>query len=389
MKTHYKVFIRLNQYCTSRGHWGSLNHVRHSILARGFKPMWKSVQFHRFVCAALSASLLLISALPGVTSASVPCADEDRKYATRWGINPEHAYKFGLTIKQLVADRDLAGLFELAPDELQVGPRKKFIENKTFDQVFTEDWRSTILASEPPCSPVGWRGFMLANGLVWYRFDTHDHPDIWQIISMNGVAEEKYTPAITDPAWRAEGKVIPPECFVEEWISSDNFEAYEDTYGIEDSGDFRKYPGKYFGREISRIEPITAWGGNIYLATVLGDCPITFGGFFDNVKPLIINAGYVSIEGCNENYCLKDSYRLLAQLSQVECQNLAPHLPGQCESAYLVETVEQSRGSIGAYIDFNFYGLFHLEDGRKAIVPLANFQKENDARNFLDELRGS
>jgi len=337
------------------------------------------------VYIALSVLLLLIFSFPKVLDASVICTDEDREYAAFWDnyYEPEDAYKFGQTIKQLVADRDLIGLFELVPDELMVGPRKKFIENKIFDQVFTENWRSTILESEIPCSPVGWRGFMLANGWIWYRFDP-DPSGTWYILTIHGATEEEYEPAITDPAWRVGDKVIPPECFVREWMSGDNFEEYADTYGIEDYGDFRKYTGKYFGREINRIGPIN----DVHLATVLGDCSIV--GFFSGVpEPLSINADYVSREGCDENYCLSDSYRLLAPLSQAECQSLAPYLPGQCESAYLIKTVEETGGSIGADIDYNFYGLFNLEDGRKAIVPLVNFSRENDARNFLDELRTS
>ena len=346
--------------------------------------MWKSAQFQRFVRTALSVSLLLIFALPEVLDASVTCTDEDKKYAKVLGnyYNPEDAYKFGLTIKQLIADRDLAGLFELVRGELSWGPRKQFIENQTFDQIFTEDWRNAVLEDEIPCSPVGWRGFMLGNGKIWYRFSGH----FGNIYGINGAAEEGYMPAITDPAWRVEGTVIPPECFVREWISGNNFEEYADTYGM-NYWDFRKYTGKYFGREIDRIGPITAWGRDVHLITVLGDCPIS--RFFDDAqKPLKIDADYVSRERCtDENYCLSNSYRLLTPLSQVECQNLAAHLPGQCESAYLVETAEETGGSMGTDYRYNFYGLFNLEDGRKAIVPLVNFRNENNARNFLDGLR--
>lgn len=318
------------------------------------------------------------------------CPDKAHKESgEKRGYDPEEAYNFGLTIKQLVADRDLTGLFELVQSELMRGPRKRFIEGRTFDQVFSKDWRSTILASEVECSPVGWRGFTLADGLVWYKFDSPYYPGVWQIISINGAVEEEYTSAITDPAWRVEDKVIPPECFVREFASGDNFEVYADTYGIEDFGDFLKYTGKYFGREIDRLEPITAYRWTFHLATILGDCPTADPEIYvSSLATLSIDKDDVTRARClDEDRCLEDSYRLLAPLSQAECQNLAPYLPGQCESAYLVETAEETGGTMGTIYHYNFYGLFNLADGRKAIVPLVNFHFENDARNFLDEFR--
>ena len=309
--------------------------------------MWKSSQFQRLGFTVLSVTVLLFSTMPEMSNAASNCSDEDREYAAYRSndYDPEMAYKFGLTIKRLVADRDLAGLFELVRGELSWGPRKKFIENKTFDQVFTDDWRNAILESKPPCSPVGWRGFMLGNGKIWYRFSHYGN-----IYGINGAAEEEYFPEITDPAWRVDDRIIPPECF-------------------------------------ARVGSKGARGTGDHLITVLEDCPIS--QFFDSTQnTLSIDADYVSRERCtDESYCLSDSYRLLTPLSQVECQNLVDHLPGQCESAYLVETAEETGGSMGTIFHYNFYGLFNLEDGRKAIVPLVNFDEENDARNFLDDLK--
>ena len=36
-----------------------------------------------------------------------------------------------------------------------------------------------------------------------------------------------------------------------------------------------------------------------------------------------------------------------------------------------------------------FYGLFRFADGRRAIAPLVNFDADNEARNFMDELAAS
>ena len=49
------------------------------------------------------------------------------------------------------------------------GSRRKFLKNESFNEIFSESWRRKILESEPWCEPVGWKGFMLANGLIRYE----------------------------------------------------------------------------------------------------------------------------------------------------------------------------------------------------------------------------
>lgn len=348
----------------------------------------KSAQFQRLLLITLSA--LWISALPEVSIASANCSNEDKEYAKGWNdyYNPEDAYQFGNIIKQLVADRDLDGLFDLVKGELQNGPRKRFIATRTFNQVFTEEWRSAVLASEAPCRPVGWRGFMLANGLVWFNIGGRP-PGTWQIFAINRAAKEDYTYEPSDPAWRVDGRIVPPQCFVKNLMSAENFRVYEETFGIADTENFRRNTGQYFGREIDRLDPIVSPSGNkkVPLATFLDACSSTDAVPLSNSHPPPIGgADNVSNEICYEELCMPYSYRLLASVSQSECQNMAPHLSGRCESAYLVRIGDYSGGSIGWDYGFNIYGLFRFDDGRKAFVPLVNFYNENNARNFIDSL---
>ena len=59
---------------------------------------------------------------------------------------------------------------------------------------------------------------------------------------------------------------------------------------------------------------------------------------------------------------------------------------GRCESAYLLRIAEESGGNMGPHVTFNIFGLFALDDGRRAMVPLVNLNNENDARNFIDDI---
>ena len=112
------------------------------------------------------------------------CSKEDKEYADFWRnyYTPEGAYAFGLKVQSLVSNEDLSGIFSLVQGELQNGPRKAFVANKTFKEVFDEEWISQVLGDNAPCSPMGWRGFMLGNGLIWYN----KAEDEWAIFSING-----------------------------------------------------------------------------------------------------------------------------------------------------------------------------------------------------------
>ena len=114
------------------------------------------------------------------------CSKEDKEYADFWQnyYTPEDAYAFGLKVQSLVSNEDLSGIFSLVQGELQNGPRKEFVASKIFKEVFDEEWISQVLGDNAPCSPIGWRGFMLGNGLIWYN----KTDDVWTIFSINGAA---------------------------------------------------------------------------------------------------------------------------------------------------------------------------------------------------------
>ena len=122
--------------------------------------------FLRFFCCCLGFAIFCIS--PVLAS---QCNKEDREYAEFWDdyYTPDGAYAFGLKVQQFVKNNDLQGIFSLVEGELENGPRKKFVNSKLFKEIFDNEWVELVLSSEPPCSPVGWRGFMLGNGMIWYN----------------------------------------------------------------------------------------------------------------------------------------------------------------------------------------------------------------------------
>ena len=115
--------------------------------------------------------ILFISLMYYTPSTAFNCTSEDIEYAKNWDnyYKPQEAYDFGIKIQNIIKAKDLEGLFSLVKGELQSGPRRSFIKNKSFDKIFTEEWVNSLLSSSPNCSPQGWRGFMLDSGKIWYN----------------------------------------------------------------------------------------------------------------------------------------------------------------------------------------------------------------------------
>lgn len=342
---------------------------------------------------ALVAVLALhVALVPRVADAAPHCDldEQDRPAPAGRYYDPEEAYAFGQTIQNHVANRDLSGLFGLVHGELDNGPRRAFIRQHAFHDIFPERWRASVLADEPPCHPTGWRGFMLARGLIWFNFDPGSAR--WHVFAVNDAASEPDELTGADPAWRIDGVVIPPQCFTRLWESGDNFEEFERTFGISDRNDFRTNVGRYLGREIGHLEPLDIefyWGaGKISLANFPPDCADADGLSPEhrNAAP-VVEDDRVSSTRCDaDDVCTEFEYRRLATVSLAECRRLAPHMPGRCESAYLVRAGDYSGGTIGWNMQFNLYGLFALDDGRRALVPLVIFHTRNEALNFIDEI---
>ena len=327
------------------------------------------------LAAALASALL---AAPASGADQTHCAAGSRVQAT---------YEFGHTVQRAVERRDLDALFAHVDGELANGPRRRFVRDKRFDDIFPDSWRQAVIADEPACEEPGWRGYMLGNGRVWYDFASN--ADDLHIFSING-AEVKPV-ASPDIGWRVDDALVPPQCFAKIWMSADNYEAFEDRFAIADHADFRAHPGRYFGREIGSLDPIDApWGGEkVALARSLAACFAQTGSTGPNTTHTapVVETDTVSSRSCDSaGYCTDCAYRLLAPIPPAKCQKLAPHLPGVCEDANLVRIGDYGGGTIGWDVQAIIYGLFALEDGRRFVVPLANFPGENDARNFVDGL---
>ena len=177
---------------------------------------------HRYLKTLLTLLILSYSQSFSATACNTPL---DHKNAEYWQYNLDEAYQFGLKIQSLIKDKNSEGLMDLIHGELTHGPRKKHIKSLPFDNIFPEIWQKTILQSKPPCSPIGWRGFTLGSGLIWYN-KIGDH---WEIFSINNVNDEKLSPYF---GWKVDEHVLYPRCFIRNRLKNDDLNDIMDAYGI-------------------------------------------------------------------------------------------------------------------------------------------------------------
>jgi len=276
---------------------------------------------------------------------------------------------FGQRIKDTVRNKDLDGLFSLAIDgELSWGPRRSFVKDKEFEQIFDQDWIDKVL-SHPPNS-VGWRGWMIAHGHVWYKNVNGE----FKIVSINGDVKEE-TPNDLPIGWRYKGKILPYDSFTKEWISSDNFEAFEEHFKIKTKNvDFRRNPGKYFGKEIGHLNPIEApWRDGFYVEIAVAIDSINFDQPFETESPYeAFGRGiFTKRSDYDETF-----YTILGEIKKEHCSELAPNLKGKCKESYVLWLGDYGGGSIGYLFIAGIFGLFELENGKEYIVPLKYFWPE-------------
>ncbi|WP_067522772.1 hypothetical protein [Endozoicomonas ascidiicola] len=139
----------------------------------------------------LSLFLSIMAIMCSQYTTADSCTAEDTRYAKVWDnyYSPQEAYNVGKILQLLVANKDTRGLYQYVDGELENGPRRSYALSKPFDEVFPKQWVESILSNEPNCSPVGWRGFLLGNGNIWFNKRNGE----WKIRAINSASKETIT----------------------------------------------------------------------------------------------------------------------------------------------------------------------------------------------------
>ena len=269
-----------------------------------------------FLAIVALFGVVIVALIVVIVLTDPPCTAADSERA-RGHYKPVEAYNFGLMIQSAVKDEDISAIFDLVEDELWYGPRRSFAIKSEFDQIFPSDFKEKILSSTPACSSNS-RGFSIGNGAVWYDAYKDGTFKIFSIPS----ARQESVAGIDAVGWPYNDSVLPSGCFSTKWISSDNYEEYAERFNISEFEDFTMNMGQYFGREITDLKPIPAWGRTISLIVSLASCTV-------DVEEHVIKDGYVWI---NENY----QWRVVGEITSGRCNKLASSLNGSCIKSFVV-----------------------------------------------------
>ena len=303
------------------------------------------------------------------------CSEEDNNHSVELsGVSGDAAVKSGLEIQDSVRRKDIGKLFSMVTGELGNGPRKAFVEGKGFDQVFSEEWSTAVLDAEPSCIPVGWRGFMLGAGHIWYA---PTEVGTTRIFAINGALEERQE----SESIVYDGNVLNPSCFTRVWRSGDNYEYFFETYANKDGHALYADEYNYFTRNV---------GMYIAREIPLGSVASPWAGMYGQAQSIAIAK---SISECQRGLSEKEleelepnsSYTVVKKVSGQYCGQLAPHLEGKCLEVALV-SVTGPVGHSSVDVDTGLYGIFQNGEREAYVVPLINFDHENEGLNFLDAM---
>ena len=170
----------------------------------------------------------------------------------------------------------------------------------------------------------------------------------------------------------AKSRLLHPNCFTVEWMSSDNFEEFEEVFSIQRK-DFRQFPGMSFGKEITNYHPIKpSWNKNGFIShetisliqSVKSCAPesFTYSVVDDGSIHTIVKTDFGKFE---------QKYRVLDPIDIKKCSSLAPNIGSTCLQAFKVRIGEYSGGSMGWDISNGIYGLFDLDELGLSVVPLS------------------
>ena len=345
----------------------------------------------------LILSLLIIFAMPipVKSGGQIPVRKDCTLVKKQQGYNyydRQEAHDFGRKIQTLIVKKDIGGIFKnVLIDELQNGPRREFIENKSFDQIFPKEWVNKVIKSEIDCDSVGWRGFMISHGLIW--FDRMESGK-WSIKSINGVNQENFDNKNLI-GWETNKGIIPPTCFP----TFGNFEKpkvdlFTEEFGIKNKRKFEYSPGEYIGKTIPLGYEIKSKisKNNVYtVSTNLNECFKwnSENGFVKNEKRkdelvLVENIIYQknNIKNRENHDRYKSHYEVLKRVDLSKCNKLAKQL-SRCNDSYLIRIGYHSGGTIGWFGKYYIFGIFKGNDNNQYLVPLKIFSNRNYALNEI------
>ena len=110
------------------------------------------------------------------------CSAEDEAYVIEMNsddygtkVSAQEAYDFGISIINTVKEKNLDKLISLVTDKKSFTTSNKALDignykEKKFEDIFSKEWIKLIIESTPDCESMGYKGWMLGSGMIWYHY---------------------------------------------------------------------------------------------------------------------------------------------------------------------------------------------------------------------------
>ena len=293
---------------------------------------------------------------------------EERQWSHSHSEQLEWNYKFGLKVQEAVRNKDLDGLFALVDGELRLGPSRGFIQGKTFDEVFSSEWRDSILADPPPCETIDtWsdqRSLILGdngNEIVYWMQQGED-TEQGHVVAIHGALEEQKEQ--TELSWLYNGEDLSGDCLSTLGPGESPY-AYSHKQFADDIpwDEFERNIGLFIGSRIP-FPPVEDMGDPMASPQFINKLP----------------------DGCSQTYD-NNSYKVLSDISPEYCVVMAPYFAGRCKEVKFLSVT--SGGGMMRLTSYSIYARVNdAESGDDYIITLVDFgNNQNDGWNYLEELR--
>lgn len=239
------------------------------------------------------------------------------------------AYAVGEDIITALAQKDKAAFLALQKPDAEPAIRDIDVADLTWDQMMPFWQDLTPSANDIPCQPVGYRGYALYRGMIWY--------DAGGIRALN-------LPSIHEPkreggAWTFEGQTIAPTCLLRHTSEHPNTD---------------------------KTKP-----------QLLTTCT--------TAATAMIN-GYLTHTAYDYKAMDSYDYQLMRTLDPSLCQRFQKGTALTCQALALIEVRRPPAGSMGQVPSFGFYAIAKNEKGQDIILPLAQYAARRDAWDRLDAI---
>ena len=301
-----------------------------------------------------------------------------------YGYERQKVHDFGRLIQKLFVKKDLEGIYKIAGGDLNRGPRKKYALEKGFDYVFPEEFVRKIISSEVSCDSVGWRGFMIGDGEIWYylKADSSNKKflkDQFILGAVNSPNQEVFENPKKLIGWETKKGIISPVCF-HRWGGGERsyIASFQKFLKLKDQKILNRHPGVFIGREFPLGSQFKGDIHNLSFTSKMENCysevVLVSGRIYQKNLPRL-SKGSKRRSGTN--------YKILEKLDKATCQSFAPNLKARCKEGYLLRIGYDTTGSIGPFVMYNTYGIFEDSNGADHMVPLKYSYTKNGALNYL------